>query len=155
MADDSVQIVGIDRLIRRFGRAGRLLISYEVLNEMGEYLTTAIRYRTLAGKEIGGQPFAPYTERYRKFRLASGRSGTPNLFFTGSMLNSMTYVSSLARDEVKVFFMEGTDRSGMSNPAKAFYLQNKRPFFGASAEDISKINEIYREHVRELIGGRK
>lgn len=152
MADESITVIGIEKLRRKFTKVGKGLVDYEVLNQLGNYLATAIKYRTLAGKEISGRPFLPYTEKYRLFRIRSGRSGTPNLEFTGSMLGSLTYVPSVSREEVKVFFMEG-GRQGVSNPAKAFYLQKKRPFFGASSEDIDELLEIYKDYVKGLLSG--
>lgn len=154
MADDSVTIIGVEKLRKRFQILSKYLVSHEILDEIGDYLSFAIETRTLSGQEIEGQPFQPYTEKYRMFRESKGLSGTPDLFFTGSMLNSLTYRPEVAKEQVRVFFMEGTDRSGMSNPAKAFYLQDKRPFFGASLENIEKISEIYQDYVEGLLRGR-
>ena len=153
MADDQITIIGVEKLRKRFQILGRGIVDPVVLDRMGNYLTVAIQYRTLAGKDIEGNPFAPYTARYRMFRKKTGRPTKPNLKYHGSMLNALTYKTDVDREEVKVFFMEGEDRSGVSNPAKAFYLQDKRPFFGASVEDIERINEIYRMHVRGLLRG--
>ena len=153
MAEQNVTVIGVEKLRKKLGVIGKGLVNYGVLDKLGNYLTTAIKYRTLAGKEISGKPFKPYSDKYRLFRQMTGHPTTPNLFFTGSMLNSLTYVPEVSKEQVKVFFIEGTDRSGMSNPAKAFYLQDDRPFFGASSEDINKLLQIYEEYVEGLLRG--
>lgn len=155
MADDSVTIIGVAKLRRLFRILARDIVSDQVLDDIGHYLTFSIETRTLSGREIEGQPFKPYSPAYAAFREREGlQSDTPDLSFTGSMLNALTYRVESAREQVRVFFMEGTDKTGMSNPAKAFYLQDERPFFGASLEDIEKINAIYQDHVEELLRGR-
>jgi len=155
MADDSVTIIGLKKLRKTFEVLSRDIVGYDILDEIGDYLSWSIEVRTLSGQEIEGQPFKPYTDSYRMFRESVGLSGTPDLFFTGSMLNSLTYMPEVSKEQVRVFFMEGTDKFGMSNPAKAFYLQDKRPFFGASLENIEKISEMYQDYVERLLRGRQ
>jgi hypothetical protein len=153
-AKASVKVIGVEKLRRKFAHISRDLVSTEVLHELGNYLTTSIEMRTLAGKEIEGDPFEPYSPRYRLFRQRTGHPTTPNLKYTGGMLNALTYDVQAQKEQVKVFFMEGgTPGTDVSHAAKAFYLQDKRPFFGASLYDIEKLNEIYQDHVRGLLHG--
>jgi hypothetical protein len=53
-----------------------------------------IQRRTEDGKDVDGNPFAPYSAGYAKARAGSGRGTTPNLHLTGAMLGSMQIVSS-------------------------------------------------------------
>jgi hypothetical protein len=150
----SVKVLGVGKLRRKFAHVSRELVGVEILNELGNYMTASIEMRTLAGREIEGDPFAPYTAKYRLFRQRTGHPTTPNLKYTGGMLTALTYDVEHTKEQVKVFFMEGSSQgSDVSHPAKAFYLQDKRPFFGASVEDIDKLNEIYQDYVRGLLRG--
>ena len=151
----TVKVVGVEKLRRKFTHVARELVGTEVLNELGNYLTASIEMRTLAGKEIEGEAFVPYTARYRLFRQRTGHPTTPDLHYSGAMLNALTYNVQGSKEQVKVFFMEGkTSSDDIGAPAKAFYLQDKRPFFGASLADIEKLNEIYQDYVRGLLRGR-
>ena len=66
------------------------------------------------------------------------------------MFNSLTHQAF--SDQVKVFFMSGTDKHGVSNPAKAFYLQDKRKFFGYTNDDVTAIMNLYNLNIGEAIG---
>lgn len=61
----------------------------KALAAVGEAAVTIIRQRTGKGLDSTGRPFKPYGEDYRLARIASGRSGTPNLLLTGELLNNL------------------------------------------------------------------
>ncbi len=143
-----VQILGLDALRRRIRLIGEAIVDDEVLHKLGQYQTFAIKERTLTGKDIHGVVFEPYSQEYAFFRQSRGLPADHvDLFFTGSMLNSLTHEVLSGDNAVKVFFQPGRDPQGVSNPAKAFYLQEDREFFGFSAEDEDKLFKIYNDWV--------
>jgi len=146
--DGNIQVLGLNELRSKFKLLGIHVSDKTLFETIGQYLTSAIKMRTLDGKDIEGQPFIDYSPRYEFFRQEKGLPTTPDLFFTGSMLNSMTYKTDVAEESVTVFFGPGTSKgSTVQNSAKAFFNQQTRPFFGMSAANIEKVTSIYREHV--------
>ena len=60
-----------------------------------------IKRRTGQGKDVDGQPFAPYSRRYARQREQSGRSSKPpTLLLSGAMLASMKVLQSDATKAV-------------------------------------------------------
>lgn len=58
---------------------------------IGEFIRNRIRTRTAQGVDGQNQPFAPYSQRYAKERLAAGLEVSPvNLLVSGDMLNAIT-----------------------------------------------------------------
>lgn len=84
----------------------------------------AIRVRTEdKGEDFEGKRFRPYTDKYRAFRVATGRSGTPNLSFSSRMLGSMVRGIRATKDGV-VVQMSGEEGGKAFNNE-----QNGRIFF--------------------------
>lgn len=128
------------------------VFSEELLNEIGEYIKFKIKERTLEGRDVSGNAFTPYSDAYKAYREIHGRpTAWVDLFFTGSMQGSMTHEVDGNSGEVKVFFMNTQDKSGASNPEKAFYLNEERNFFGVSEEEIEEIRDIVQEYIEDLI----
>ncbi len=149
---EDVRGSGIRRLIAKLRRISRGVVNQDVLDEIGTYLSGSIKVRTLAGIDVKERPFKPYSPQYAFFRRKKGlQVDHVDLFFTGSMLNALTYESDVGDKSVKVFFMPGRDKSGMQNAAKAFYLQQTRQFFGATKDDIAAMTKIYRDHIADQI----
>ena len=147
-----VVLKGEERLRRRFERLLRGIDAGEVLNDIGLYLTTSIKRRTQEDHlDISGKAFKPYASKYALWRAKSGYGTNVDLTLTGSLMNSLTHEAF--SDRVKIFFMPGTDKSGMSNPAKAFYLQDKRKFFGYTDEDVTKIMDLYEVNIGRALHG--
>ncbi|RLC88910.1 MAG: hypothetical protein DRJ03_01325 [Chloroflexi bacterium] len=118
--------------------------------EIGAFVKSQIDIRTAMGVDKNERPFTPYSAAYALFREESGRSTTPNLFFTGSMMSAMTYEAT-AR-QARIFFMNTTDPSGVANPLKAYYLNEDRNFFGMSEGDVNKIVEMTERYIGRIIG---
>lgn len=145
-----VQILGLDRLRRRINLIREAIVDDKVLHKMGQYQSLAIKTRTLSGEDIHGQVFEPYSDQYAFFREQQGLpTELVDLFFTGSMLNSLTHEVLSGENAVKIFFQPGVDPQGVSNPAKAFYLQEDREFFGFANEDEDKLFKIYNKWVEQ------
>lgn len=140
MATDVIEIKGVQVTAERFQRILTVL-GRSLMTDIGFFLMTRIKERTLAGRDVEGNPFAPYSARYAFFRQKKGRPiDKVDLFFTGSMQSSMTHEAT--QDSVRVFFMPTQDRSGASNPAKAFWLNKKRRFFAISEQDRKDITGV-------------
>lgn len=150
MAVAPVQAIGLQRLIRRLRYFGQQVFSERLMNEIGTYAISQIQIRTAEGKDVKGKPFSPYSKRYRLFRKKKGHSvDKVNLFFTGSMMSSMTHEAT--EDTTKIFFMNTPDRSGVPNPLKAWALNQKRSFFALSEQDQWGIERLLQEHVEALL----
>lgn len=150
MAVAPVQAIGLQRLIKRFRYFGQQVFSERLMNEIGMYAISQIQIRTAEGKDVEGRPFSPYSERYRLFRKKKGRSvDKVNLFFTGSMMGSMTHEAT--EDSARIFFMNTSDKSDVLNPLKAWALNQKRSFFALSKQDQQGIERLLREHLEALL----
>lgn len=157
MAKDVI-IQGEESLRRTLVRLSRGISAKQVLDEIGLYLTTSIKTRVQNDNEdIHGQTFAPYVPKYSLWRTKKGYGTAVDLTLTGSMFASLTHTTS--SEKVTIYFMPGTGRSvkggssKVSNPAKAFYIQEKREFFGYTAEDVTNIMNLYSVHIGDVIDG--
>lgn len=140
MATEVVELRGVQVTNERFQRI-LTAMGRKLMAEIGFFLMARIKTRTSAGKDVDGTPFAPYSAKYAFFRQKKGRPiDKVDLFFTGSMMSSMTMEAS--QDSVRVFFMPTQDRTGTSNPAKAFWLNKKRQFFAISDQDQQDITRV-------------
>lgn len=150
MSTEVVELRGVqvtnDRFQRILTAMGKTLMS-----EIGFFLMSRIKERTSAGKDVDGTPFAPYSAKYAFFRQKKGRPiDKVDLFFSGSMMSSMTMEAE--ESSVRVFFMPTQDRSGTSNPAKAFWLNKKRQFFAISEKDQQDISTVVLDALRGKAG---
>ena len=146
-----IEIRGLKDLIARLEHAGDHVFDRQLMGEIGEYVIFRIQQQTAAGKDVEGRNFDPYTPRYKLFRQKTGHPvDKVNLFYSGSMMSSMTRTET--DNESKVFFMPTTDRSGVSNPLKAYALNKKRRFFAIGVVEQGKIIDMVRDHVEHLLG---
>ena len=153
MALSSLRIEGLNRLLARFDRASGGLVDEELMGEIGTFLVYSILDRTSKGEDVEGEPFEPYSPKYKLFREKSGRrTDIVNLFFHGSMLSSLTHEAF--RNRVELFFMNTSGKdSNVSNPEKAFFLNKDREFFAVSREEEETIREMIQNHIREIMAG--
>jgi hypothetical protein len=93
--------------------------------------------RTERGKGINSV-FTPYTEKYAKFRQQRGRKIFPvDLNFTGRMLGSMT--TERVRSGVQRIKFSRAEES-----RKAYFNNQKRPFFGFSQSEKAILAKFFR-----------
>ena len=158
MARSGLRIEGLNRLLARFDKVSGGLVDEELMGNIGLYLTHSILDRTGKGEDVEGNPFEPYSPRYKLFREKTGhRTDIVNLYFHGSMLSALTYEAF--RSKVEIFFMNTTGKtpsgkqSKVTNPEKAFFLNQKREFFGISEEEEDKIREMVQSHIRKKTAG--
>lgn len=135
----------LKNLLLRLAESG--ITSRLLMAEIGTFLVTNIKLRTAKGIDASGRSFEPYTPKYKFFRQKKGlQTEKVDLFFTGSMISSMTYK---ATDKVaSVYFLNTSDKSGAKNPNKAAWLNEKREFFALSNSDIDEIEEIVDDFIR-------
>ena len=139
--------------MRSFQRLLRGIRADVVLEDIGAYLVQSIKRRTQERHEdIDGRAFKAYSSGHAFFRQQVGYGQEVDLTLTGSMFASLTH--TVFADRVKIFFMPGSDKSGMSNPAKAFYLQDDRQFFGYTDDDVDRIMHLYSVNIGEAFHGR-
>lgn len=112
-------------------------------NEAGLQAVKEIRIRTeTKGEDSEGNRFRPYSPKYRAFRVESGRSGTPNLSFSGRMLGSMARGIRAEKDNVKVQ-MSGEEGG------KAFTNEQRgREFFNLSESQVDKLAQAYLDGIK-------
>ncbi len=154
MANPSVRVRGRERISRRISRLLRGIQGREVLGEIGTYLQTSIKQRTQnENEDIFGRKFKAYAPGYRMFRQREGYPTEPDLTLTGGMFAALTH--EVEGDRVRVFFGPGSSRgTEVQHPAKAFYLQEDRKFFGISDQDVDAIMRLYRINIGGALRGR-
>ena len=152
MGKPPVEIAGLEELIKRFEDVREELFSKAMFSEIGLFMIARIQARTAKGVGSDGQRFDPYSKRYALFRKKKGHpTNKVNLFFSGSMMSSMTHSSD--DKKVRLFFQPTKDASGTSNPLKAFFLHQDRRFFAMSSSDVKGIMDIVRRYSRETLEG--
>lgn len=93
--------------------------------------------RTEKGEGINFR-FAPYTDKYAKFRQQRGRQVFPvDLNFTGRMLGSMT--TERVRSGVQRIKFGRAEES-----RKAYFNNQKRPFFGFNQREKVLLGKFFR-----------
>lgn len=145
--DGTIELQGLRALRFKLRRAEEAVASNpQLMGQIGAYLMFAIKARTGEGEDAQGRSFRPYTEEYAEYRSANGLpTADVDLFFTGSMMSSMTFKAS--SKSVRLFFMNTTDDEGVRNPAKAYYNQMDRDFFSISADEVEVIEKMVKEWV--------
>lgn len=123
-----------------------------LLYEIGLFMQTRIKVRTSEGKDVDGKAFEPYSPAYALFRSKEQHPVSKvNLLFSGSMMSSMTFEIGQEQRSVLLFFLNTADETGARNPAKAFFLNEKRTFFSLSEQDVNDIVEMSRKFYRRKV----
>jgi len=140
---------GVEEAERRLFRLHDDIVDRPFLLELAAYIVDKIDARTAKGVDYKGRPFKPYSRSYALFRAKTGHpTKRPDLFYSGSMLSSMTY--TVDGSGGRIFFQNTQDRTGTPNPLKAYFLHQKRKFFAISNEDVEGMADILADHLREL-----
>lgn len=113
------------------------------LDKAGEKLKSLILNRTARGIGLKGQ-FPRYSRGYELFRRKNGKGTTPNLKFTGKMLNDLE-VKKVNTYRVLVHFK--TNKSAK----KADWVSNKRPFVGVKPDEKKLITAAFLDEFRRKI----
>lgn len=145
-----VKLVGDKKVKLRIKGIPEKVRAKKIMSRIGNFLLTSIKSKTSKGEDVDGMKFKDYSVRYKFFRDKKGLpTNIVDLFFTGSMMSSMTYEAK--KDEVRLFFLPTTDRKGTFNPEKAYYLNEGREFFAIGATDIIKIENMFQDHIRRSL----
>lgn len=149
--EPTVNILGLDSLRYLISRFGINLKLHEgLLESIAQYAIFRIKKRTSEGKDVSGEDFIPYSNKYSLIRSEYGRpTNKVDLFFTGSMMGAIT--SDISDEQVVLYFMNTSDSSNTKNPLKAFFLNESRNFFALSEEDIKGIEDIVNKFVKNLL----
>jgi len=138
-----MKITGLERTIADLNKSITFQ-SKSLFEEIGEYIKTQIKLRTSDGVDYEGNAFEPYSLKYKLFRKKKEYPvNKVDLFYSGSMMGSMTYTAT--PDSVRVFFAPGTDEDEdkVQNASKAFWLNENREFFMYSQKDLDKVIDMY------------
>jgi phage gpG-like protein len=152
MALSGITVIGLSALKRRMTKLKRKIENPDkaLLTEIGMFMQLRIKERTAEGKDVDGTLFEPYSPAYKVFRQKKGHPvNKVNLFFTGSMMSSMTFRTG--GNEVELYFLNTSDPSGARNPQKAFFLNEDRTFFSLSEQDVEDIVEIVNDYYRDIL----
>ena len=79
--------------------------------------------------------FAEYSDRYAKFRRATGRSTTPDLFYSGKMLGNMTQKAN--SNQAVIFFSRAAEAK------KAAMNNDSRPFMGFDRKESEELSAFF------------
>ena len=152
----SIRVEGLNRLIAQVNRVAGNIANEQLMGEIGAFIEFSILQRTAKGEDVEGKRFEPYSPKYKLFRRKTGHKyNIVNLFYSGSMLSALTHTAF--KDRVEVYFMNTYGKtprgkpSTVSNPQKAFFLNEKREFFAISADEENAIWEMIQAHLRRLL----
>ena len=107
--------------------------------------------------DVDLQALEPYTPKYALWRTREGYGTAVDLTLTGGMFAALTH--QVSAEQVEIFFAPGSSRSvrgGTSkttNPEKAFFLQEKREFFGITIDDVDNIFDLYNIYIGDVLSG--
>ena len=145
-----ITLTGLTGVIGKAKALENPIFAKPMMGDIGMFAMGKIKKRTIAGEDVNGLNSKPYNPMYAKERQKSGYKKTPvDLTRTGFMLSSMTYSES--RSAVNIFFMNTSDENNVRNPAKAFWNNEDREFFGLSTSDIKGIMSIVHSYYNKLI----
>ena len=112
------------------------ILGPRVMLGLGEQVITIIQQRTQSSRDMNGIAFKPYTKKYEKRRVASGRSTIPNLTWSGRMLGNM--VSKFVETGKAIVLFSKSQEA-----LKAKGNNNKREFFGIeSNREIGSLKTV-------------
>jgi phage gpG-like protein len=145
-----IDINGIQTIKVLLDRLSGGIGSRRLMSEIATFLITSIKLRTAGGKDVNENAFDPYSKGYAMFRAKEGYPiNKVDLFFSGSMMASMDYKAT--SDTATLFFNESEDKSGTSNPNKAFWLNKKREFFALSENDQREVENMVDDSIDEIL----
>jgi len=151
MANDfTIDISGITTLKLLLDRLSGGIGSTKLMAEIATFLITNIKLRTARGEDVAGQAFEPYSNKYAMFRQKKGHpTNKVSLFFSGSMLSSMDYKAT--SDKATLYFLSTEDKTGTSNPNKAYWLNQKREFFALSDGDMREVEDMVDDEIGKIL----
>lgn len=155
MAEGRIEITGDVELTAKLDDINLALRhNKKLMGLIGQYVEDRVKVSTAMHKDAEGTIFKEYSKPYKKVREKAGLPfGNVDLFWTGSMLSSLTNVPQ--DNIVRLYFMDTTDKFGMRNPKKAYFIQTRpnkeRKFFAISMKDVAAIEKIVQTYVNKYL----
>lgn len=148
---DGVYAIGLENLQSKFQKIPPGLFSKSLMEKIGVTGVAAIKLRTGKGLDLENKAFKPYSAGHKRARSKRGLpTGKVDLFFSGLMMNSMTH-EVVDRRQVRLFFANTADERGVTSPAKAFFNDRSRKFFGLNEKDVKAIEKVVQNRLDELL----
>ena len=134
--------IDADEAIEMLDGVAAVLTSDQFADAAGAFALDRILERTLSGKDVNDNRFAPYSNEYAK-----RKGGAVDLYVSGDMLRSLDYSAAGSQviitcsSEIAQYHEEGTSK------------MPQRQFMGLSERDVKDMMEkIFVEPLRSLIG---
>jgi hypothetical protein len=144
----SVEIKNLDKINSNLEELSERAECEKIKNEIANFLSFSIKSRTAEGYDVNGNSFEGYSPKYKLFREEKGLpTYLVDLFFSGHMMSAMTY--EVSKDEIRLFFQSTSDKKGVKNSDKAFYVNEKREFFSLNLEEIKEAVSMYEKYITE------
>ena len=146
--------------LRQIATEGHEAISAAI----GEKTIATIRARTLAGTDMDGHRFAPYSAAYARRRRAAGLSGTPNLSVSGGLLRAMRwqragsitriYVATSRRGRISDYDLARIHHFGARAGRRHNAEIPSRPFFGLTSDEWAKVRDVAAQAIRRVLAAK-
>ena len=135
---------------------------HEAISEaIGGKTIATIRARTLAGTDMDGHRFTPYSAAYARRRRATGLSGTPDLAVTGKLLRSVRwqragaltriYVGTSRRGRISNYDLARIHHFGALAGRRHNAVIPSRPFFGLTATEWAAVRDVAAQAIRRVL----
>jgi len=108
----SIDIRNLDVITKKWGSAVlKLADTSGLMGEIGTFLNFSLLNRTAKpiNEDVHGVPFETYSTSYERLRESKGLPTEVDLFFTGQMLEKLTYEQT--KHQVKLFFADSPRRA--------------------------------------------
>ena len=143
-------IIGEKKLKLYLKKVRKNLVHKKLLEEIGHFVDLRILERTLKGEFADGESDLGYSESYELIRENKGlQIAHVDLFFSGSMFASLTHKTDM--NKVTSFFIPTKDKTGMSNPEKAFYNDQLFNFFALTDKDVQDVFKLVDDHIDKVL----
>ena len=146
--------------LRQIATEGHEAIS----SAIGEKTIATIRARTLAGTDMDGHRFAPYSAAYARRRRAAGLSGTPNLSVSGGLLRAMRwqragaltriYVATSRRGRISDYDLARIHHYGARAGRRHNVEIPSRPFFGLTSAEWATVRDVAAQAIRRVLAAK-
>jgi len=132
-----------------------------VSRAIGEKTVAVVRARTLAGTDMDGHRFAPYSDSHAKRRRAKGLSQTPDLSFSGKLLRALRwerngsltriYVSTSRRGRISNYDLARIHHFGARAGRRHNAVISPRPFFGLTPSGWATVRETATAALKKVL----
>ena len=132
-----------------------------VSRAIGEKTVAVVRARTLAGTDMDGHRFAPYSDSHAKRRRAKGLPTTPNLSLSGKLLRALRwerngsltriYVTTSRRGRISNYDLARIHHFGARAGRRHNAVITARPFFGLTPSGWVTVRETAKAALEKVL----